>query len=238
MTIRRRSLPAALLLALALLASPACSSQGESTAVATPSPSATPASTALPGMPPVTDQHNIYAAAGPNMLSDVARAAKPLVYVPHTKSRDVWVIDPATFAVVAKYPLGGGELQHVVPSWDLRTLYVSDDTQNKLTPFDPATGSPGAPIPVNQAALDSAATSPAARTPVEAAATMSSTSPSAALVFATLSRNRLSTAHATRGVAAAAATTSDRRPCRNGSTCTPPSNTARRRLRGLAVKKP
>jgi YVTN family beta-propeller protein len=99
-------------------------------------------------MAPVLDLRNVYAAAGSNMLSDVARTALPLVYVPHTKSRDVWVIDPATFAVVAKYPLGAGELQHVVPSWDMRTLYASDDTKNRLTPFDPTTGKPGAPIPV------------------------------------------------------------------------------------------
>ena len=57
-------------------------------------------------MPPVTDPHNVYAAAGAGMLSAAARAARPLVYVPHTKSRDVWVIDPATFAVVARYPVG------------------------------------------------------------------------------------------------------------------------------------
>ena len=69
----------------------------------------------LPGMPPVLDPHDIYSGAAAGMLSDAARAAKPLVYVPHTKSGEVWVIDPATFAVVGKYPLGG-ELQHVVPS--------------------------------------------------------------------------------------------------------------------------
>jgi len=90
----------------------------------------------------------VYAAAGAGMLSPVARAAKPLVYVPHTKSRDVWVIDPSSFAVVARYPLGAGELQHVVPSWDMRTLYASDDIGDRLTPFDPATGTPGTPIPV------------------------------------------------------------------------------------------
>ena len=57
------------------------------------------------------------------------------------------MIDPTTFAVVARYRLGG-ELQHVVPSWDMRTLYASDDTGDQLTPFDPRTGLPGEPIPV------------------------------------------------------------------------------------------
>jgi DNA-binding beta-propeller fold protein YncE len=100
-----------------------------------------------PGMAPVADPHDIYADAGANMLSDVAKKAKPLVYVPHTRSGDVWTIDPATFRVVGKYRLGG-ELQHVVPSWDMSTLYASDDTTDKVTPFDPVTGLPGKNIPV------------------------------------------------------------------------------------------
>ena len=112
-----------------------------------PAPVPAPVAVALPGMPPVPDAHNVYADAGANMLSDAAKAAKPLVYVPHTKSGDVWVIDPATYAVVGKYRLGG-ELQHVVPSYDMRTLYATDDTTNKVTPFDPVTGLPGANIPV------------------------------------------------------------------------------------------
>lgn len=109
-----------------------------------PAPAAVPS---LPGMPPVTDPHNVYAAAGAGALAPAVAGAKPLVYVPHTKSGEVWTIDPATFAVVGKYQLGG-ELQHVVPSWDMSTLYASDDTGDKLTPFDPRTGLPGKSFPV------------------------------------------------------------------------------------------
>ena len=128
----------------------ACSGGGTTTAPSpgagvTPAPAA--ASDALPGMPPVTNARNVYADAGANMLSDAAKAAKPLVYVPHTKSGEVRVIDPATFAVVGVHRLGG-ELQHVVPSWDMRTLYATDDILNKVVPFDPVTGKPGAAIPV------------------------------------------------------------------------------------------
>jgi YVTN family beta-propeller protein len=108
---------------------------------------ATPPAGPLPGMPAVTDPHNVYAAAGAGMLAEPARAARPLVYVPHTRSGDVWVIDPATFAVVGRYKLGR-ELQHVVPSYDLSTLYASDDQGNTLTPFDPRTGLPGPSFPV------------------------------------------------------------------------------------------
>ena len=101
----------------------------------------------LPGMPPVTNPHNVYAAASANALSPAVQAAKPLVYVPHNESGDVWVIDPTTDAVVGKYRVGK-QLQHVVPAYDMRTLYATDDTGNQLIPFDPTTGLPGAAIPV------------------------------------------------------------------------------------------
>jgi len=106
-----------------------------------------PAFQALPGMPAVTDPHNVDANAGAGMLSPAVAGDKPLVYVPHSKSGDVWVIDPATFAVVAKYPVGK-ELQHVVPSWDLRTLYATDDRGDQVMPFDPKSGLPGPKIHV------------------------------------------------------------------------------------------
>ncbi|MBO0847973.1 MAG: YncE family protein, partial [Pseudonocardia sp.] len=114
---------------------------------APPAPPVSPVADPLPGMPPVSDPHNVYSNAGAGMLNDVTKAAKPLVYVPHTKSGDVWVIDPATFAVVGRYP-AGTEVQHVVPSYDMRTLYATDDLGNALTPFDPNTGKPGPRIPV------------------------------------------------------------------------------------------
>lgn len=141
--------PLYVLLALAALAA-GCSGPAPTTPGASPAPSAAqaaPEQAGLPGMPPVTDPGNVDAAAGANMLSDAARAAKPLVYVPHTKSGEVRVIDPTTFATVGTYRLGG-ELQHVVPAWDMQTLYATDDTTNKITPFDPRTGLPGRNIPV------------------------------------------------------------------------------------------
>jgi len=98
-------------------------------------------------MPAVTDRHNIYAAAGRNMLSPTAKADRPLVYVPHNQSGAVWVIDPKTYRVIGKYP-AGVEIQHVVPAYDLRTLYATDDVGNSLLPFNPRTGKPGHRIPV------------------------------------------------------------------------------------------
>ena len=101
----------------------------------------------LPGMPPVSDASNVYSDAGAGMLSAPAQAARPLVYVPHN-SGDVWVIDPATFQVVDKFP-AGREVQHVVPSWDMQTLYATDDIGNTITPIDPVTGEHSARIPVD-----------------------------------------------------------------------------------------
>jgi DNA-binding beta-propeller fold protein YncE len=38
--------------------------------------------------------------------------------------------------------------QHVTPAWDLRTLWVTNDAGNSLTPIDPRTGRPGRPVAV------------------------------------------------------------------------------------------
>jgi YVTN family beta-propeller protein len=70
-----------------------------------------------------------------------------MVYVPHN-SGEVWEIDPATLEVVAKFP-AGQEVQHVVPSWDMQTLYATDDVGNTITPIDPVTGQNGPRIPVD-----------------------------------------------------------------------------------------
>ena len=109
--------------------------------------SPTPVLDGLPGMPPVTNAQNIYADAGAGMLSAAAKAAKPMVYVPHSGSGDVWEIDPTTFKVVDKFP-AGTEVQHVVPSYDMQTLYATDDIGNTITPIDPKTGAHGARIPI------------------------------------------------------------------------------------------
>jgi DNA-binding beta-propeller fold protein YncE len=98
-------------------------------------------------MPPVTNPANVYAAAGAGMLSPAAAAAKPLVYVPHTGSGEVMVIDPATFKVVDSFP-AGREVQHVVPNYDMTALYATDDIGNTITPIDPKTGGHSPRIPI------------------------------------------------------------------------------------------
>jgi YVTN family beta-propeller protein len=98
--------------------------------------------------PALLDAANVYAADAANALRGAARFALPRVYVPNSKSDTVDVIDPATFRVVARFPVGGLP-QHVVPAYDLKTLYVTNDTGNSLTPINPRTGKPGQAIPVD-----------------------------------------------------------------------------------------
>jgi YVTN family beta-propeller protein len=92
--------------------------------------------------------HNVYAFDGAGMLTGAARYAKPLVYVPDSESATVDVIDPATYKVVRRFDVGVLP-QHVVPSYDLKTLYVTNDAGNSLTAIDPRTGRPFRTIPVD-----------------------------------------------------------------------------------------
>ena len=106
----------------------------------------------VPGMPPVPDPANLYSEAGAGKLSSAVVGALPRVYVPNVKSNDVYVIDPATLKVVDKFRVGINP-QHVVPSWDLKTLWVTNNaegrTDGSLTPIDPATGKAGKPVAVD-----------------------------------------------------------------------------------------
>jgi YVTN family beta-propeller protein len=96
------------------------------------------------GMPQYVSADNVYAAAGPNLLAEHVRGHRELVYVPNNNSDDVYVIDPNTYQVIDQF-YGGPEPQHVVPSYDLRTLYVGSSRvpEGGLVPIDPATGRPG-----------------------------------------------------------------------------------------------
>jgi YVTN family beta-propeller protein len=105
----------------------------------------------VPGMPPVVDPSNLYSEQTAGKVSPAIANDLPRVYVPHLKSNDVYVIDPATFAVVDKFKVGINP-QHIVPSWDLRTLWVANNAEGRkdgsVTPIDPKTGKPGKSIAV------------------------------------------------------------------------------------------
>ena len=106
----------------------------------------------VPGMPPVPDPANLYSETRPDKMSPAVANALSRVYVPNLKSNDVYVIDPATFKVVDRFKVGINP-QHIVPSWDLKTLWVTNNaegrTDGSLTPIDPATGKPGKAVAVD-----------------------------------------------------------------------------------------
>ncbi len=143
-----RALCRALTIGVALLCS---ASLGQSqTAPATSA--ALPGIATIPGMPPVVDPTNLYSEATAGHFSSVVTGDLVRVYVPNLQSNEVVVIDPATFKVVDKFRVGVNP-QHVVPSWDLKTLFVANNAENRtdgsLTPIDPKTGKPGKPIAVD-----------------------------------------------------------------------------------------
>jgi YVTN family beta-propeller protein len=94
-----------------------------------------------------TTVKNVYAADRIGNFSPAVRGALPYVYVPNSDSGTVDVIDQRTFKVVNHFAVGTLP-QHVVPAWDLKTLYVTNDLGNSLTPINPNTGKPGRTIPV------------------------------------------------------------------------------------------
>jgi YVTN family beta-propeller protein len=106
----------------------------------------------VPGMPPVPDPQNLYSETVAGKVSSALADHRELVYVPHVQSNDIYVIDPKTFKVIDKYKVGLNP-QHVVPSWDMQTLWVTNNaertTRGSLTPIDPKTGKPGKEIAVH-----------------------------------------------------------------------------------------
>ena len=138
-------------------AGPLCSTAASVSRTARPAPSQLLAVRAdpvdsIPGMPIVADSKNLYSATASDRLSPAVAGIPTHVYVPNRRSNSVYVIDPATLTVVDRLPVGFSP-QHVVPSWDLKTLWVANNGSRRksgsLTPIDPKTGRPGAAIPVD-----------------------------------------------------------------------------------------
>jgi YVTN family beta-propeller protein len=137
---------------VALVAATALAAPWVARVAAQPAAPARPTVVTVPGMPPVADPANLYSETTASKIAPAVAADLPRVYVPHVTSNDVYVIDPATFKVVDRFRVGINP-QHVVPSWDLRTLWVANNAEGRkdgsLTPIDPKTGKPGRPIPVD-----------------------------------------------------------------------------------------
>ena len=106
----------------------------------------------LPGMPPVVDVRNLYSEIGAGKVSAALAEDLERIYVPNLRSNDVYVVDPIAMKVIERFKVGIGP-QHIVPSYDLRTLWVTNNaegrTDGSLTPIDPRTGKPGRPVSVD-----------------------------------------------------------------------------------------
>jgi len=100
----------------------------------------------------VKDRTNLYSETTAGRLSPAVAGALDRIYVPNRSAGTVSVIDPATLKVVDTLKVGV-DPQHIVPSWDLRTLWVANNAEGRLdgslTPIDPRTGKAGASIAVD-----------------------------------------------------------------------------------------
>jgi YVTN family beta-propeller protein len=139
--------------ALPLIVAGACGwASAQTSAPAASAAVRVPAIVTVPGMPPVIDPNNLYSETSSSHISPVVAGALERVYVPNHTANTVSVIDPATLKVLTTFPVGLNP-QHIVPSWDLRTLWVANNAENRttgsLTPIDPLTGKPGKAIPVD-----------------------------------------------------------------------------------------
>ena len=92
----------------------------------------------VPGMPPVADPNNLYSATTSDRFAPTVTGMPARIYVPNRRSNSISVIDPTSLAITDRFPVGFSP-QHVVPSWDLKTLWVANNgsrrTFGSLTPI-------------------------------------------------------------------------------------------------------
>ena len=113
---------------------------------------AAPATPSTPAASQAAEPRNIYSGSASDKVSPALAGDLERIYVPNLRGNDVYVVDPQTLKVVDRFKVGIGP-QHIVPSWDLRTLWVTNNaegrTDGSLTPLDPRTGKPGTPVMVD-----------------------------------------------------------------------------------------
>jgi len=131
---------------------PARAQAGPAAASASAASAPAAAVVTVPGMPPVVDARNLYSEVAAGKISPALAGDLVRIYVPNLRSNDVYVVDPEAMKVVDRFKVGIGP-QHIVPSWDLRTLWVTNNaegrTDGSLTPIDPLTGKPGKAVMVD-----------------------------------------------------------------------------------------
>jgi DNA-binding beta-propeller fold protein YncE len=86
---------------------------------------------------------NIYGETHPSNLMPQVRDLPQRIYIPHTRSNTVWVYDVVKKEFIEKFRVGKGrnvEPQHVVPSWNMKRLFATNDLNNTLAEIDIQTG--------------------------------------------------------------------------------------------------
>ena len=121
---------------------------------AAPNPAPPAATPPVPPPPAEVRPTSIYSEVRSDRLNPATVGALTRVYVPNLRSRTVSVIDPETFKVIDHFNVGPNP-QHVVPAWDMKTLWVTGSAEGRgagsLTAIDPLTGKPEKSIPVPDA---------------------------------------------------------------------------------------
>ncbi len=84
-----------------------------------------------------------------NHVSDKVKNDLPRVYVPNSLDNTVSVIDPKTYKVIDTFKTGRNP-QHIVPSYDLTTLWILNDEASSVTAIDAKTGKVGRTLPVTR----------------------------------------------------------------------------------------
>ncbi len=92
----------------------------------------------IPGMPPVIG-NDVYSQTRVGMLAPQVAHDPSLLYVPDSQGSRVTVISQRTHRIVRVIPTGFLD-QHVVPSYDLRTLYTNSSYADQLVAINPRTG--------------------------------------------------------------------------------------------------
>jgi YVTN family beta-propeller protein len=121
-------------------------------AAGTPPAAAKSVIVTVAGMPSVPDADNLYSETRADQMLPEVKQDLERVYVPNLRGNSVSVIDPVSLTVIDRFKVGRAP-QHIVPSWDMRTLWVANNAERgndgSLTPIDPRTGKPGKAIPVD-----------------------------------------------------------------------------------------
>jgi YVTN family beta-propeller protein len=82
---------------------------------------------------------NVYAATESGKFSPAVEGIPARVYVPNGVAGTVEEIDPRTFRIIRKFPVGQFP-EHITPSWDLKWLYVDVAASSALGVINPRTG--------------------------------------------------------------------------------------------------